>query len=89
MEENKVVEMNEVKETAMEEVQESKSKGILKKIGSGIKRNWKPIAIGAGAFVAGVILGSRKSGSEDSEETPEFDEMEGIATDDSSEMESF
>lgn len=82
MEETKVVEM-ETKETEeVVEMKESKVKKALGAVGSGIKKHWKPIAIGAGAFVAGIIIGSKKvSDAEDYEdedcyEVEESDEIE-------------
>lgn len=64
MEENKVIEVQneEVKEEI--EVKTEKT-GILKKIGTGIKNNWKTVAVGAVALVAGIAIGSKKSNDED------------------------
>ena len=70
MEENKVV----VMEQEEAEVNGTEKKGILEKVGSGIKKHWKTIAVGAGALLIGVMLGSRKTDDEvyeDSEEESE------------------
>lgn len=64
MEENKGIEVQN-EETKEEIVVETKKTGILKKVGNGIKNNWKTIAVGAVALVAGIALGSRRSGDED------------------------
>ncbi len=64
MEENKVIEVQN-EETKEEIVVETKKTGILKKVGNGIKNNWKTIAVGAVALVAGIALGSRRSDDED------------------------
>lgn len=63
MEENNIVETTENEE--VETVKESKVKTILTKVGSGVKRHWKTIAVGAGALAVGVFLGKRNSDSED------------------------
>ena len=65
MEENKVVTVNE-NEEEVSEVKESK-KGFLAKVGTGIKNNWKTIAVGTGALMLGLFLGSRKSDDTDYE----------------------
>ena len=64
MEENKVIEVQN-EETKEEIAVETKKTGILKKVGTGIKNNWKTIAVGAVALVAGIALGSRRSDDED------------------------
>lgn len=63
MEEKNIVETTENEE--VETVKESKVKTILTKVGSGVKRHWKTIAVGAGALAVGVFLGKRNSDSED------------------------
>lgn len=76
MENNEIIEVRDAEIT--EEVKkESKVKGFVGKVGSGIKRNWKTIAVGAGALMVGVMLGSRKNhDEEDYEETYEESESE-------------
>lgn len=64
MEENKVIEVQN-EGTKEEIVVETKKTGILKKVGNGIKNNWKTIAVGAVALVVGIALGSRRSDDED------------------------
>lgn len=80
MEENKVVEMEANETEEVTEMKESKEKGFIEKIGSGVKRHWKPIAIGAGAFIVGCLVGSRKTeaGDCDMEDDPAvmFEEVE-------------
>lgn len=63
MEEKNVVETTENEE--VETVKESKVKTVLTKVGSGVKRHWKTIAVGAGALAVGVFLGKRNSDAED------------------------
>lgn len=77
MEDNKVIEMQK-EETAVEVKKESKVKTIIGKVGSGVKRHWKTIAVGAGALAVGVVLGSKKSEPEDYEEISEEAESESM-----------
>lgn len=81
MEENNIVETTENEE--VETVKESKVKTILTKVGSGVKRHWKTIAVGAGALAVGVFLGKRNSDIEDDDAVDvTFEEVE--ETDDDS-----
>lgn len=81
MEENNIVETTENEE--VETVKESKAKTILTKVGSGVKRHWKTIAVGAGALAVGVFLGKRNSDTEDDDVVDvTFEEVE--ETDDDS-----
>lgn len=80
MEENNIVETTENEE--VETVKESKVKTILTKVGSGVKRHWKTIAVGAGALAVGVFLGKRNSDTEDDAVDVTFEEVE--ETDDDS-----
>lgn len=58
MEDTKIVDMQEA---AVEEVKkESKVISAIRKVGSGVKKNWKPIVVGAGAFLIGAMLASKK-----------------------------
>lgn len=79
MENEKNIEMQEeVTETVEEatEVKESKIKGIVGKVGSGFKKHWKTVAVGAGALVVGIVLGSKKSETEeDDADYVEFEEV--------------
>ena len=59
MEENKVV--STIDEG--EEIVEPK-KGVLSKVGSGLKKHWKTVAVGAGALLVGAWLGSRSHHSD-------------------------
>lgn len=85
MENEKVIEMNEeTTETTKEvaEMKESKVKGLIGKVGSGIKKNWKLIAVGAGALVVGTILGKKSANAEDDIVDVEFEEIEDSKDDD-------
>lgn len=79
MEENKIIEMET--EEVIETKKNSKIVGGLRKIGTGIKKNWKPIVIGTVAFVAGTVIGSKKTGGTEmySEEIVEPTEAEPIS----------
>lgn len=69
MENKEIIEVEtEVQETVAEETKVS----LPKRVWSGVKRNWKPIAIGTGAFIAGLMLGSRK-GHEDYEDEEDYE----------------
>lgn len=71
MEENKIV---EVKDEGVTEVKKESTvvKG-LKKVGTGIKNNWKTIAVGAAALIGGIWIGSRRSGDNDDYEVADDD----------------
>lgn len=73
MEETNVIEMEETQEAV--NVKKSKVREVLSKVGSGIKKNWKPIAIGAGAFAAGMFLGKNSKITVDDEEMAEEDDL--------------
>lgn len=62
MENEKVIEMESEK---IEEVEESKVKKFVGKVGSGFRKNWKPILIGTVAFVAGAAVGKKTSKTQD------------------------
>ena len=62
MDEKNVVVANTEEITEVKE--DSKRSGILRKVGSGIKNNWKTIAVGAGALMLGIMLGKRSSDEE-------------------------
>ena len=67
MDEKKVVVVNEEEAIAVEE--KAESKGIIKKIGSGVKAHWKTGLLVAGAFVVGTLVGKRHTNEEDDYET--------------------
>lgn len=74
MEENNIMETTEVEE--MEPVKESKVKMVLGKVGSGVKRHWKTIAVGAGALAVGIFLGKKNADPEDVDTVDvEFEEV--------------
>lgn len=66
----------EIEETTTAVQKESKVKSVLGTIGSGIKRNWKTVAVGAGALIAGIVIGSRSASTEDTIEDFEAGDSE-------------
>lgn len=74
MEENNVIEMEN--EEVTEVKKESKIKTALGKVGSGFKKHWKTVAVGAGALAVGMFIGSRKSDSADYETEDDSDDIE-------------
>ena len=74
MEENKVIEMED--EEVTEVKKESKIKTALGKVGSGIKKHWKTVAVGAGALAVGMFIGSKRSEIEDYETEDDSDDIE-------------
>lgn len=62
MENENVIEMESEE---IEEVKESKVKKFIGKVGSGIKKNWKPIVVGTVAFIAGAAVGKKTSKTQD------------------------
>lgn len=74
-ENNNVIEMQETEVVEVEK--ESKVKNFFGKAGSGVKRHWKTIAVGAGALAVGVVLGLKKGSAEDADETYEDEVPEG------------
>lgn len=80
MEETKVIEMQNQDEEAVKVKKESKVKTIIGKVGSGVKRHWKTIAVGVAAFGAGAMLVSKKSSTstddDDTDDDPEFESVD-------------
>lgn len=71
MEDKKIVTVNT--EEVAEVSAESKKTGIIKKVGSGIKKNWKSVVAGVLGFGLGVALTKRNSASADSDEAEDDD----------------
>lgn len=71
--EDKIIEMEDGK--VVEAKKESKFISGVKKVGSVIRNNWKPIVVGGIALVIGYAAGSRNSDEADSE-TAECDEFD-------------
>ena len=80
MEENKVIEV-ENEEEVTEVKKESKVKKVIGTVGSGIKKHWKTVAVGAGALVVGMVLGSRKSSDVEDSDDAEMVEFEEVTED--------
>lgn len=74
MEENKVIEMED--EEVTEVKKESKIKTALGKVGSGFKKHWKTVAVGAGALAVGMFIGSKRSEIEDYGTEDDSDDIE-------------
>lgn len=80
MEENKVIEVENEEENT-EVKKESKVKKAIGTVGSGIKKHWKTVAVGAGALVVGMMLGSRKSSDPDDTDDTEMVDFEEVTED--------
>lgn len=69
----KVVDLEEVREEKAAEVVVEEKKGFLSGIGAGIKKHWKPIVGGIALFCAGfLVAGLAGAGDEDDEESDEI-----------------